>query len=135
MKKVKIILWIIVAVFVALVFFQNQAFFLEKKGITLNLSYVAGTYTPELPLVVWFLITLIIGLLVSYFFGLAARFKLKKTIKGLNAKIDTQIEMISQIRSELESRTGFSNPETPAAPLDVVKTVAEPSTVQVSSDD
>jgi uncharacterized integral membrane protein len=135
MKKVKIILWVIVVAFVVLLFFQNQEFFLEKKGINLNLSYVAGNYTPELPLAVWFLIVLIIGLLVAYFFGLAARFKLKKTIKELKAKIDTQIEMISQIRSELEARTGFSDQTTSAAPLDVVETTHEPSDPQASSGD
>ena len=135
MKKVKIVLWVIVAAFVALVFFQNQSFFLEKKGIHLDLSYIAGDYNLELPLVVWFLITLIIGLLVAYLYGLAGRFKLKKIIKGLNAKIDTQIEMISQIRSELESRGSFPSGEETTASTDTVTAVSELRDVEPPSAD
>ena len=134
MKKVKIILWIIVAAFVFLVFFQNQDIFLTKQRINLNL-YLAGEYPSELPFIVWLLITLIIGLLIAYFFGLSEKFKLKKTIKALKAKIDTQIETISQIRSELESRTAFSYHETPAAPDDIEPNATESIDVKAPSDD
>ena len=141
MKKIKLVLWIIIVVFIGLVFFQNQAFFLEKKGISLNL-YFGGQHPIEFRLIVWFLMMLIIGLLISYFYGLPERFKQRKTIKELNAKIDelnakidTQIETISQIRSELESRTGISDEETLAAPVDAVNAVSEPSDVPVPSDD
>ena len=135
MKKVKIVLWVVVAAFAALVFFQNQPLFLEKKGFTLNLSYIAGNYNLELPLVVWFLITLMIGLLVSYLYGLAGRFKLKKIIKELNAKIDTQIEMISQIRSELEARSTFPAGEAAPASADIDTSVPVPSDVEPPSAD
>jgi len=135
MKKLKILLWIIIIGFIALVFFQNKDFFIAKQGLKLNL-YFAGPYqSPELPHVLWFLATLSIGLLISYFYGLAERFKLKKIIKGLNAKIDTQMEMISQIRSELESRAGILREETPTAPVDTMKTAPEPRDVQISSDE
>lgn len=134
MKKVKIIVWIIVVVLVGLLFFQNQDFFLNKQGIKLNI-YVDAYQSPPLPLVVWFVIVLLIGLLASYFFGLPERFRLKKTIKGLNAKIDAQVEMISQIRSELESRTALPDEKTPAAPVDIVKAVPEPKDMEVSSDE
>ena len=133
MKKVKIVLWVIIAAFVALLFFKNQEFFLEKRGIT---YFFGDAYkSPDLPLVVWFLITLIIGLLVSYIFGLSERFKLKKTIKGLKTKIDEQMEMISQIRSELESRAGISSEEIPPVPNNDTAAVSEASEAQISSDD
>ena len=134
MKKLKIILWIIILAFVALVFFQNKDFFLGKQVLTLNL-YFTNAYQGELPLIVWFLITLIIGLLISYFFGLAERFKLKKVIKGLKAKIDTQVEMITKIRSELESRAAFPKEETHTEPTNAVKAASETSDLQVPSDD
>ena len=134
MKKLKIILGIIVVVFIALVFFQNKDFFISKQGLNLNLYFKDAYQSPELPLIVWFLTALIIGLLISYFLGLTERFKLKKTIKELKAKIETQMEMITQIRSELESRAGFLNKEKPAEPADAVKTSSEPRDVQASSD-
>ena len=134
MKKIKLVLWILIVLFIGLVFFQNQEFFLEKKGISINL-FIGEPHPIALPIIVWFLIMLIVGLLVSYFYGLAERFKLKKVIKELKAKIDTQIETISQLRSELESRSGIIDEETPAVPVDDLEGVPEPSEVKVSSDE
>ena len=134
MKKIKITLWVIVVAFVVLLFFQNKDFFLEKKVIGLNLSYVANAYqSPALPLFVWFLIVLVIGLLVSYIFRLAERFKLKKEIKGLKAKIDARMEMTSQLRSELDSRAAFPDKETAAAPTDATKNPSESHDMKASS--
>ena len=141
MKKIKLVLWIIIVLFIGLVFFQNQGFFLEKKGISINL-FIGEPHPIELPIIVWFLIMLIAGLLISYFYGLAERFKLKKTIKELNAqnielntKIDTHVETISQLRSELESHAGFSGEEIPVESDDAAKSVSEPSDMQFSSDE
>lgn len=133
MKKLKIVPWVIIVAFIGLVFFQNKAFFTQKQELTLNLYFTDAHQS--LHVIVWFLISLVVGFLVAYFFGLTERFKLKKVIKGLKAKIDTQMEMITQIRSELESRTGFPQEETPAAPDDTVETAPEPHDVQVPSDD
>jgi uncharacterized integral membrane protein len=132
MKKFKIVLWVIIVAFILTVFFENKDFFLKTQGIDLNL-YFKNYQSPALPHIVWFLITLIIGLLVSYFFGLTERFKLKKTIKSLKTKIDTQMDMITQIRSELESRTGYSKEERPAVPADDLRTASEASAVKNSS--
>jgi hypothetical protein len=135
MKKLKLIPWIILVVFIALIFFQNKDFFIAKQGLKLNL-YFAGPYqSPELPQIIWFLATLSIGLLISYFYTLTERFKLKKIIKGLKAKIDTQMEMITQIRGELESRAGFLHEEKPMPHADAMKTAPGPRDAQVSLDD
>ena len=135
MKKLKIVLYIIVVAFIVLVFFQNKDFFIAKQGLNLNLYFTDAYQSPELPLVVWFLITLFIGLLVAYFFGLKERFKLKKIIKGLKAKIDTQMEMITQIRSELESNAEFKEQSASAASAGITTTASEPHDANVSSDD
>jgi uncharacterized membrane protein YciS (DUF1049 family) len=135
MKKLKIILWVIIVAFIALVFFQNRDFFISKQGLILNLYFTNAYQSPKLPLIVWFLATLMIGFLISYLFGLTERFKLKKVIKGLKAKTDTQMEMITKIRSELESRTGPLPVETPSAPADSLEIRPEQRDAQVSSDD
>jgi uncharacterized integral membrane protein len=110
MKKVKIALWLILLFITALIVYQNKAFFAEKHSFILNF-FVGDTHqSPEWPNVVWFLASFSIGLLIAYFFGLMERFRSNRTIKEYKAKTESLLDMISQLRKELESR------KTPAAP-------------------
>jgi hypothetical protein len=126
MKKFKLVLWGIIIAFVAMVFFQNKAFFQSRQSLTLNL-YVTDVYnSPEIYIAVWFLSVLVIGFLIAYFFALLDRFRTKKFIKGLKAKVESQEQMIAKMKQELGGRAGDpSNDVIDAETVDVGAPAAE----------
>ena len=109
MKKFKIVLWVILIVLLVLVFFQNKAFFMGKQALILNLYAIDELQSSPLPIVVWFLVALCIGFLVAYLIALVEKFKTKRMIKALKAQSHTQMEMITQLKNELETHTGFQS--------------------------
>ena len=106
MKKVKIVLWIILLGFIAIIFFSNKDYFLAKQGIQINLFFREPFQIKELPNVVYFLIFFLAGFLAAYFISLSERFKSKKTIKNLNAAATSQLEEISVLKKEIDSLKG-----------------------------
>jgi uncharacterized integral membrane protein len=104
MKKVKIVLWIILIGFLAIIFFSNQDYFLAKQSIQIKIPHVADKSFKELPNVVYFLVFFVIGFLVAYFLSLSERFKSKKTIKNLNAATTSQLQEISELKKEVKSQ-------------------------------
>jgi lipid-A-disaccharide synthase-like uncharacterized protein len=104
MKKVKIVLWIILLGITGLVVYQNKVFFSEKHSFMINFFVSDIYHSPELPNAVWFLACFSLGLLLAYFFSLMERFRSNRTIKDLKAKSESLLDMISQLRKELESR-------------------------------
>lgn len=109
MKKFRIVLWVILIVLLALVFFQNKAFFMGKQALILNLYAIDELQSSPLPIAVWFLVALCIGFVVAYFFALVEKFKTKRMMKALKAQTHTQMEMITQLKNELETHTGFQS--------------------------
>lgn len=102
MKRTKLVLWIIILGFVALIIFQNKEFFLRKQSLGINLYFV-NYHTPELHNAIIFLACFMAGVIVAYFFSLSERFKSNKMIKDLNSSVDSHLETISALKSELES--------------------------------
>lgn len=100
MKNLKVVVWLILLGFIGLVIFQNQAFFLQRTSLAINL-FVAQYHTAEMPIAILILGCLIAGMLISYFFSLASRFRSNKTIKSLNTTIDSNRETIAKLESEL----------------------------------
>ena len=102
MNKFKATFWVIVIGFIMLVFFQNQSFFFDTTpSIRLNLLFV-NYQTPEMPAAILFLVFFAAGLIITYFFSLPGRFRFKKTIKNLNATVDSQQKEISKIKEDGE---------------------------------
>ena len=116
MKKVKIALWLILLGITGLIAYQNKAFFLEKHGFTVNFFVGDIHQSPEWPNAVWFLACFSLGLLIAYFFGLMERFRSNRTIKDFKTKTESLLDMISQLRKELESRKVPASPGAAAAP-------------------
>jgi ABC-type transport system involved in multi-copper enzyme maturation permease subunit len=122
MKKLKLILWLIFIGIIGLIVYQNQDYLLAKQSMLFN-SYLSEPYqSPPMPNAVWFLSCLVIGFLISYFSNLVDRFKSSKIQKELTAKIDSQIDMISKLRSQLESQGMNSS----AAPSETVENQSIP---------
>lgn len=108
MKKFKLVLWLIIFAVLGLFFYQNSTFFMTKPTLNFQLPFMKVLHVPELPNAVLFLAFLLFGLLISYIFNLFERFKSGKTIKGLNATIESNQQMISSLKNELAvlKRTG-----------------------------
>ena len=77
---------------------------MAKQGLRINFVF-AKYQSPEVPNAVLFLGFFLAGLLIAYFFGLAERFKLKKTIKNLNTKIASQPQEMPSTDNEAEAIT------------------------------
>ena len=124
MKKATLIIWAIIFVFIALVIFQNQTFFMTKHSLRLNLGVINEYQTPELPIAVVFIFFFFSGLVIAYLFNFSTRFKARRTVKKLNATITSHQDEVAVLKRELDTLKG---PETPAAePAAETKTDADP---------
>lgn len=114
MKKVKLAFWLILVGLMGIVFWQNQAFFLEKKSVGIN--YIVGSYqSPELQIVLYFLIFFLAGLLISYFHSLSERFATRKTIKKLNEELAHAGIKISELEAAASSQQAADSDTGPVA--------------------
>jgi len=123
MSKIKIVVWVIILGLIVTLFLQNETLFLSKQPLSFDLYFINKLQTPELPVAVYFLAALIIGLLISYFFSLSDRFKSRKKIKGLITTLDTQREEVVILKKEVE---GLKN-AAPAAPTVASSVAPEPA--------
>jgi uncharacterized integral membrane protein len=98
MKSLKPLFFSLVIIFVVLLVVQNYGVFTHTEFLELKL-YVWEGKTPPIPLSVYFLGFLLIGLLFSYFCGLSERFKAKKTIQNQLDTIRKQEEEIKALKS------------------------------------
>lgn len=97
--RIKLVLLAVVALFIIMVIYQNLALFTHTETLRLNLlakEYVSGPILLSMYFVAFFLM----GLLISYFHGLSARFKAKNEIKGHLAtivKLEEEIEILKKM--------------------------------------
>ena len=101
MSKFKLFVWVLILAFIGIVLFQNDGLFLGKQALGIDFYFVSYR-TPELPVAIYFLATLVIGLIVSYLFGLSDKFKARRTIKGLTSTLDAQRDELSSLKREIE---------------------------------
>ena len=127
MKKVKIAFWIVVFGFVGLIIFQNRGFFMSESRMILDLGFFYYE-TPFLANAIFFVAFFLLGVLISYFFGLFRHFKDAKTIKTLKTKEASLVETIASLEKQLSTRTAAAETVS-AAPVEEdpepVETTAE----------
>lgn len=111
MKKATLIIWVIIFGFIALLIFQNQTFFLTNQSLRINLAVTPEYQSPELPIAVLVLLFFVFGIIIAYLFGYSARFKANRTIKRLNATLNSHKDEVSELRREIDSLKGIE--ETP----------------------
>lgn len=114
MNKAKLIIWLLVLGFMGLFIFQNEGHFLNtQQSLRLNLGVLPEYHTPQLPMVFFYLIFFLYGLLVAYCFGLPERFRSRKVIKRLT-NADTQREKaMAELNTELSRIKGEPLPLAP----------------------
>ena len=111
MKKGTLIIWFIIFGFMALVIFQNKAFFLESKtSITLNFGISAPYQSPELANAVIVLCFFLFGCIVTYLFKLSVRFKTKRSIKKLSAAEASHVKELTELKEEVTKLKSIETP-------------------------
>ena len=91
MKQTKMVIWAIIIVFIGLIIFQNQEFFLSKQILHLNIGIVDVYESPQVFVAIVFLVFFIFGVIIEYLFSLPERFRTNKMLKKLKA-INTSLE-------------------------------------------
>jgi hypothetical protein len=81
MKSIRPLFWSLLVIVSVVVVVQNISLFTHKEALRLNLL-IKEYQTQPIYLTLYFLGFFLIGLLVSYFYGLAERFKANRTIKN-----------------------------------------------------
>ncbi len=109
MKKSTLAIWAIVFGMLALLIFQNQEFFMAKQTLRLNLG-VKEYHLPEMANALLILIFFVAGIVLTFLFGLSARFKARRTIKKLNATIAKQDKELSELKTEVDALKGVETP-------------------------
>ena len=94
MKSVRPLLWSLLVIVSVVVVVQNLSLFTHKEALRLNLL-IKQYQTEPIYLTLYFLAFFLIGLLISYFYGLAERFKANKTIKN-------HLETIRKLEEEIK---------------------------------
>jgi uncharacterized integral membrane protein len=122
MKKVKMAVWGLIILFFAVLIYQNQAFFLNKQSLGLNLL-IGEYHTPEVRIVYLAFAFLIFGLLLGEYFLLVHSLRNKKKIKTMTAEVDAQKEKIAALEEELRTFRPDPPPAVEAAPDADAKTV------------
>jgi uncharacterized integral membrane protein len=111
MKKATLIIWVIIFGVIALLIFQNQAFFLSNQSLRVNLGVTEAYHTPELPIAILVLLFFLTGIVIAYLFSLSARLKSRRTIKKLNTTIASHNAEVAELRREIDSLKGIETPE------------------------
>ena len=100
MKKMKIAFWVLVFAALALIIYQNLAFFRAPLSLKLNLGF--KTYaTPEFQIWVFFIGLFLLGILLTYLFCLPAKFRAGKNIRALNATIASQRKELDLLKKDI----------------------------------
>ena len=115
MNKFKLVLWIIILGIIALVIFQNQAFFLGSQSLSLDLWVVPEYQSAPVPNAVIFLLTFLCGALLSYLFSVPERFRSRKAIKRLKAAEASRKEEIERLKKENAALKWEASPESEEA--------------------
>lgn len=102
MKKLKIVLFLLFIGIIGLIVFQNKEYMFMEQGLQFNTYLSDPYYSPPFPNAIWLVLCIAIGFLVSYFSNLVERYRSNKVQRELNAKIESQIDMISKLRAQLE---------------------------------
>ena len=111
MKKATLIIWVIIFGVIALLIFQNQAFFLSNQSLRVNFGVTEAYHTPELPIAILVLLFFLTGVAIAYLFSLSARLKAMRTIKKLNTTIGSHNTEVTGLRREIDSLKGIETPE------------------------
>ena len=112
MRNFKIVLVLALLGLAGLIIYQNMAYLSTSANLQMNLWF-AGPYSVGIINAQLILGAFFAGLLISYFYGLSFRFKNNKIIKSLNGTLNSQMETITALKSELSKYQGSTPQQDP----------------------
>ncbi len=118
MKKMKIAFWLLVFAFLALIIYQNSAFFRAPLSLQVKLGF-AEYVTPEFPIWVFFIALFFLGIVLTYLLSLPAKFKAGKNMRTLNATIASQRDELNVLKNDVAAMRSPAPVE--PAPVDTDK--------------
>jgi hypothetical protein len=101
MKKFKIAFFVLLAAALGVIVWGNWPFFSTQHPLKINLIY----YSYSLPAIANGLFLLgffLAGFLLAWFGGMLSRFHADKTIKGLKATVQSQMDSLAALKKEME---------------------------------
>jgi hypothetical protein len=114
MNKTKLVIWLIILGFMALVMYQNEGHFLStKQSLRLNLGVTPEYRSPALPLLVYYLIFFVFGLLVAFIFALPDKVRKRRALKQLAAAATDREAEANALKTELARLKGGPLPGDP----------------------
>jgi uncharacterized integral membrane protein len=106
MKKVKLVVWMLIIAFVAIVIYQNRGFFWDtKQSLAVDLAF-AKYQVPEVQLLVIFGAFFAAGLLLGLYFLMVRGLKKKKKVKTLKTQVKEHSEKAAVLEEELRALRG-----------------------------
>jgi hypothetical protein len=117
MKKVKLVVWLLIFGFLALVIFQNEDYFLNaQQHLRLNLHFFDEFKSPSLPPAVFHLVFFFFGVVAAYGMSTAGRFRSRKAIKRLQVAAEAREKELMSLKTELAGLKGEPLPGDPGTP-------------------
>ncbi|MFO7708373.1 MAG: LapA family protein [Desulfobacterales bacterium] len=114
MNKTKLVIWLIILGFMGLVMYQNEGhFFSTVQSLRLNLGLAPEYRSPELPLLVYYLIFFVFGLLVAFVFALPEKMRKRRALKQLAAAATDRESEANALKTELARLKGEPLPGDP----------------------
>lgn len=102
MKNAKYIISGIITVFIGIVVYQNKAYFFSLHQLHVDLWVVDKIQSPYLYNGFYLLACFLLGLLAAYLFGRFEKYKLRKSIKAMNAAVTAKEDRIVFLEREGE---------------------------------
>lgn len=114
MNKMKLVIWLIILGLIGLAVYQNQEHFLgSSQSLRLNLGILPEYRSPELPLVVFYVVFFVFGLLVDFGFGLPEKLRKRRALKQLSTVADERENQLNALRVEIARLKGEPLPGEP----------------------
>ncbi len=114
MNKTKLVIWLIILGLIGLAVYQNQEHFLNTaQSLRLNLGLVPEYRSPELPLVTFYLIFFLFGLLVDFGFALPDKLRKRRALKHLSTVAGERENQLNALRIEVARLKGEPLPGDP----------------------
>ncbi len=102
MKKLKIAFWVIIVIILFIFGYHNSEFFMTKQ--TLILKYGFGEYTtPELPIVLYWVLFLALAAGVWFLYTLPRRLKMKKEVQQMHDNEIAHLKEIAALRRRIDA--------------------------------
>lgn len=115
MNKTKLVIWLIILGLIGLAVYQNQEHFLgSSQSLRLNLGLLPEYRSPELPLVVFYVVFFVFGLLVDFGFALPEKLRKRRALKQLSTVADERENQLNALRVEIARLKGEPLPGEPS---------------------